>query len=298
MNILVIGSEGNIGSRLVPYLRSVGHSVDRADFVQGCGDDYTVVDIKSATGVNELIAKLRPAIVFNLAAMVSRVTCEQSPALAIETNINGAFNVAMACRLNYARLINYSTSEVYGNVKGGLSEHRSDLEPNNVYGVTKLMSERMLHYFDDSLDCVTIRPFMLYDELETMGAHRSAMIRFAEVLLSGGQIDVHIGATRSWLHMSDAVEMMDILATKAECGVYNIGHPHAISVKELATKMCDKLGLDYSKHVREILQPQRMTLLKHPDLERQLTFTRFVPQVDIDEGIERVLTVVKRRLHE
>ena len=67
MNILVIGSEGNIGTRLVPHLRNKGHVVHRADFIQGCGDDYTVVDIKSATGVHDVIRRHFPDVVFNLA---------------------------------------------------------------------------------------------------------------------------------------------------------------------------------------------------------------------------------------
>lgn len=47
MRILVIGSEGNIGSKLVPYLRSKDHLIYRADQIQGTAEDYSVVNILS-----------------------------------------------------------------------------------------------------------------------------------------------------------------------------------------------------------------------------------------------------------
>jgi len=48
MKILVTGSEGNIGKKLVPYLRSCGHEVMRLDIQQGYADDYFKQDIRDA----------------------------------------------------------------------------------------------------------------------------------------------------------------------------------------------------------------------------------------------------------
>ena len=296
MKILVTGSEGNIGSKLVPHLRK-NHEVYRADLIQDYAPDYSVFDIKSAVGVYDLMGTIKPDVVINLAAMVSRVTCEASPALTIDTNVNGAYNVARACRLFGARMVNFSTSEVYGNLYGDLTEDRSDLEPNNIYGFSKMTGEMIIDYEvrNNGLKATTIRPFMIYDEDETIGEHRSAMIRFANSLIKRDMIYVHKGASRSWLHISDAVRIIEGLMCRD--GKFNIGNHDVIPMAVMARMMCDHLGLSYNLYVREIEQPKMMTLYKRPYLVRQDMYSGTVPEIDIQKGISLVLEKVKDRLN-
>ena len=116
MKVLVIGSEGNIGSVLVPYLKSCGHEVLRCDILQQWADDYIQTDIVSLNDLIEAAMNFRPDVVYHLAAMVSRVTCEQAPHMAIDTNLSGTNNVIQLCKMLNAKLINFSTSEIYGNI--------------------------------------------------------------------------------------------------------------------------------------------------------------------------------------
>ena len=92
MKILVIGSEGNIGKKLVSYLMECEHYIYRADIIQGYGSRYSVVDINKPVDLYNVFSSFRPDVVYNLAAMVSRITCEASPGLTIDTNISGANN--------------------------------------------------------------------------------------------------------------------------------------------------------------------------------------------------------------
>jgi nucleoside-diphosphate-sugar epimerase len=68
--------------------------------------------------------------------------------------------------------------------------------PNNRYGLTKLLGEQLVDYevAQHGLRAVTLRPFMIYDENEDFGDHRSAMIRFAHDLARGRPIQVHRGS--------------------------------------------------------------------------------------------------------
>ncbi len=297
MKILVIGSAGNIGSKLVPYLRSL-HEVYECDIKQNYKENYSVVDILSPIDLVEVFNRFKPDVVYNLAAMVSRVTCEASPGLTIDTNVSGLNNVIQLCKYFKSKLISFSTSEVYGNIGGVLNEDR-ELKPNNVYGLSKMLGEELVKYESkNGLQAIIIRPFMFYDEDETLGQHRSAMIRFAECLLRGQKITVHKRSARSWLHISDGVRILEKLLYVDFFTIVNIAHPDIIETKWIAYKMCDMLGLDYEEYVIEEDLPDKMTLTKYPDTRKQTALTGITPLVDIDKGIELVINKVKQRLNE
>src|SRR5919108_4868709 len=98
---LVIGSEGNIGTRLVAHLRSVGYEVLEADIRPGWRENYVMADI---THPADLLPAFdwQPDVVFLLAATVGRMTCEQAGSLAIETNLAGINNVLQLCKRTHS----------------------------------------------------------------------------------------------------------------------------------------------------------------------------------------------------
>jgi nucleoside-diphosphate-sugar epimerase len=298
MKILMIGSEGNIGSKLVAHLRQCGHEVLRSDIIQHYAGDYVQTDVVSMGDLYDAALKFRPDAIYHLAAMVSRVTCEKAPHLTIDTNLTGTNNVAQLCKVVGARMINFSTSEVYGNITGLMSEDRKDIAPNNRYGLSKFLAEKIVEYEANNhgLKAVNVRPFMFYDEDETMGDHRSAMIRFAEGLVRGERITVHRGSKRSWMHMSDAVAALEKLIYLDKYYVINVGHPRVVETEYIAKYMCEKIGADFSKLVNLIDLPGRMTLEKYPDLSRQKEVLGFEPKISIEGGMERVLAKVKSRV--
>ncbi len=298
MKILIIGSAGNIGSKLVPFLKSLGHEVYECDIKQDHRKNYTVIDIVSPTDLFGVFKKFAPDVVFNLAAMVSRVTCESSPELTISTNVSGLNNVIQLCKYFNSKLISFSTSEVYGNIGGVLREDR-ELKPNNIYGLSKMLGEELVKYeVKNGLKAIIVRPFMFYDEDETLGAHRSAMIRFAESLIKKQKITVHKDSGRSWLHIRDGVKILEKLIHIEGFTIVNIAHPKVVDTDWIAYKMCDILGLRYTDHVIETELPGKMTLMKYPDITRQSKLTGIIPEIDIEEGIILVLNKVKQRLND
>jgi nucleoside-diphosphate-sugar epimerase len=295
MKILVIGSEGNIGKRIVPYFDKYGYDVYCADQIQLIRPKYQVVNILSASDVSILFQDIKPDIVYLLAAMVSRLTCEQSPALTVQTNISGTYNIVQLCKQYNSKLIYFSTSEVYGNIPGLLSECR-DCEPNNIYGLTKYMSEQLIKYeVTNGLQAVILRPFMFYDENETLGDHRSVIIRFAEKLINKQPIIVYKNSFRSWMHISDALPILPIINSLKKFDIINIGNSEVFPTSDIANQMCRILGLNYSDYAVECDLPPKMTLNKFPDIRKQhLLYDH--PQIPILEGINCVITTVKKRL--
>lgn len=290
---LIIGSEGNIGKPLVIQLRALGYEVLETDIRPGWRDNYLQADINHPVDLLPAF-DWQPDVVFLLSAMVSRVTCEQAAGLAIATNLSGVNNVLQLCRRAGAMLVFFSTSEVYGPRWDVMDESVSDPEPNNRYGLSKLLGERLVEYEvrTNALRAVTLRPFMMYDENEDLGDHRSAMIRFAYDLGRGRPIEVHRGSARGWLHVSDAVRAIVAAASVEAYSVINIGHPDVVPIAELAEKIRAELGSPRTL-VREREIPGQMTLVKRPALQRMQQLLGVSAEIGLDDGVRRVCTRIR-----
>lgn len=293
---LVIGSEGNIGIPLVQYLRENGYEVTAADIRSGWRPNYFVADINQPIDLLPAF-DWNPDVVFILSAMVSRVTCEQASGLAIATNLSGINNILQLCKRVNAMTVFFSTSEVYGPECDRMDEEISNPRPNNRYGLSKLLGEQLVEYEvrQCGLRAVTLRPFMMYDENEDLGDHRSAMIRFVSNLAAGKKIEVHKGSARGWMHSSDAVKAIELAAHVKEYMAINIGHPDVTPIAKLAEMVRDELGVRDDLIVYRDL-PERMTLIKKPVLNRQRDILGVIPQVSLSEGVKRVCIRIKERM--
>jgi nucleoside-diphosphate-sugar epimerase len=295
MKIIVTGSEGNIGSLLVPYLKSQGHEVYGIDIRQRFAPDYMTADINAAADIALAFQSFKPQVVIHLAAMVSRVTSEKSPALTIQTNLGGTSNIIQLCKAVGAKLIFFSTSEIYGNT-GGILYESDQPQPNNLYGLSKWLGEQLVTYeVTKGLDALIVRPFMFYHETETTGDHRSAMIRFIYDLMHGNKAVVHKGSVRSWLHLDDGVAIIEKLCHVKGFYTVNVGHPEAVKTEALAYLICDFLGLDFDSSVELTDLPERMTLTKYPSLSVQAELTAYLPKISLKEGVSRVINNLKSR---
>ncbi|MEO8679085.1 MAG: NAD(P)-dependent oxidoreductase [Vicinamibacterales bacterium] len=293
---LVLGSEGNIGAPLVKHLRFQGIEVLEADIKPAWRDNFIMADINHPIDLLPAF-DWQPDVVFLLSAMVSRVTCEQASSLAIATNLGGVNNVLQMAKRTRSRVVFFSTSEVYGPGCDPMDERISDPKPNNRYGLSKLLGEQLVEYEvrTHGLRASVLRPFMVYDENEDLGDHRSAMIRFTSDLALGRPIDVHRGSARSWLHVSDAVRAIEAAATLDEYAVINIGHPDVVPIAEMAEQIRVTLGAAPAL-VRVNELPARMTLVKKPTLDRMRDLLGVVPRVSLADGIRLVCSRVNERL--
>ena len=293
---LVIGSEGNIGYPLVKYLKSKGYDIMETDIRSGWRENYLMADINFPVDLLPAF-DWKPNVVFMLSAIVSRVTCEQASSLSISTNLSGLNNIIQLTKRVNAKLVYFSTSEVYGPGSDNMDEDITKPTPNNRYGLSKLLGESLVEYEvrHHNLKAVTLRPFMMYDENEDWGDHRSAMIRFAVNLALNKPIEVHKGSARGWLHVSDAIAAIEASAHLDEYAVINIGHNHVVSIEDMAEMIRKELGA--SKDLVNYLElPDRMTLVKNPSTKKMNELLKIIPQVNLEEGIKRVCNKVKEKI--
>lgn len=270
MRALIIGVRGNVGRWLKRHCISQGDLVMGVDIKHGIGDDYQTADINDAAGLVGIFQRFKPQVVYSLAAVVSRVVTEQARSLAVRTNLSGAFDVARLCNEYGSLLVHFSTSEVYGNTEAQTED--STPRPNNFYGLTKYLCEDLIKYECNAagLRAVILRPFMLYCEDEDRGDHRSCMVRFATDLAHDKPITVHVGAKRGWLHMSDAARIIrnSSWCASEKCPIFNVGHPDIHSIQDLAEMIAIELKKPFAL-IKSQEIPDRMTLIKYPDLSQQ-----------------------------
>jgi nucleoside-diphosphate-sugar epimerase len=293
---LVIGSEGNIGVRLVEYLRLTGYEVLESDIRPAWREGYLMADINHPLDLLPAF-DWKPDVVFLLAAAVGRMTCEQAASLAITTNLAGIANVLQLCLRSNSMCVNFSTSEVYGPSCAIMDDTVAMPQPNNRYGLSKWLAEQLVEYEvrNHGLRAITLRPCMIYDELETVGEHRSAMIRFASNLAQGRAINVHQGSARGWLHVTDACRAIEAAAHVPHYATINIGHPHIVPMLELARMIALELDVDPSL-IRETELPPQMTPIKQPTLDRQRELLHVEPWIGLEEGVRRVCAQQRRFL--
>ncbi len=157
----------------------MGYAVLESDIRPRLRPDYLVADI---THPLDLLPAFDwgPDVVFLLAAVVGRTTAEQAGSLALATNVAGINNVLQLCKRAECTCVFISTSEVYGPACESMDETAVP-QPANRYGLIKWLAEQLVDYEarTSGLRAVIVRPCMVYDEMEDVGEHRSAMIRFA-----------------------------------------------------------------------------------------------------------------------
>jgi nucleoside-diphosphate-sugar epimerase len=293
---LVIGSEGNLGKPLSKYLVSQNYRVIQADIKPGYRDNFYCADINHPLDLLPAFDQ-KPDVVFLLAGLVGRVACEQASSMSIATNLSGINNVVQLTKRVGAHLVYFSTSEVYGPGCDPMDEAVSDPQPNNRYGLEKLLGEKLVEYEvrTHGLKASTVRPCMIYSEDEDFGDHRSAMIRFAWRLARGQQIEVHRGTLRGWMHVTDLARATEAASRVKQYMAINVGHPDVRPIEELAEMIRRRLGAPKSLIIEKELPP-RMTSAKRPILKRQTEDLGIECKVSLEEGVDRLVARVQERL--
>jgi len=153
MKVLLTGAGGQIGQDLIAALAAAGHRVVATDIAlrphmrNGAGVEWRALDVVDGGAVAQLVADVKPELVFHLAAILS-ARGEKDPITAYHVNQTGTWNVLEACRAaGVGRLVFTSSIAVFG---PGLADPTPDdvpLHPATIYGVTKVSGELLCEYY-------------------------------------------------------------------------------------------------------------------------------------------------------
>lgn len=262
--ILVTGGAGTIGSAVVDQLVEAGAAEVRVldNFVRGrreniadaaakLGDRLVVIEGDIAD--NDLVRQATEGVdvVFHLAAL--RITqCAEDPRLALESLVDGTFNVIEAAAdLGVKKLITSSSASVYGLAEVfPTTERHHPYNNDTFYGAAKAFNEGMLRSFKAmrGLDYVALRYFNVYGpRMDAYGVYTEVLIRWME-RISRGEAPLIFGdgaQTMDFVHVHD-IARANILAAQADVtdDVFNIASATETSLAELAADLLTVMGSD------------------------------------------------------
>src|SRR5882724_8057093 len=197
MRILVTGSAGTLGTRLVTELRVRGHEVTGADLRHWPGERR--MDIRIWRQVKDAIDIGCYDVCYHLAGEFGRVNGEHYHEQLWETNCIGTHNVIQACADRRVRLIFASSSEAYGDLADtgkDLNEYRLYTEVpkfNNEYSLTKWAGEQQIRIAqrNHGLNATILRFFNVYGPGEYYSDYRSVVCLFIYRAMKGLPITVY-----------------------------------------------------------------------------------------------------------
>ena len=247
MKILVTGADGFIGSHLTEALVKQGHAVkafvmynsfNSWGWLDHCSPEVKGAfevfagDVRDPNGVKEAMKGCDA--VLHLAALIAIPYSYHSPDTYVDTNVKGTLNVLQAARdLGVRRVIQTSTSEVYGTARFVPITEDHPLQGQSPYSATKIAADQLAYSFYASfgLPVVIVRPFNTY------GPRQSARAVIPTIItqIASGQTQLKLGAispTRDFNYVQDTVSgfVAALSSTLGVGEVVNIGSNFEISI--------------------------------------------------------------------
>ncbi len=250
MDCLVTGGAGFIGSSLVDALIARGDRVAVVDDLSsGKRENLTAalangvelheVDVRDASSLAAVFDRMRPQVVFHLAAQIDVRRSMEDPALDADVNVLGAINVLSAARASgVQRVVNTSTGGgLYGDADLLPTPEDHPIHPLAPYGQSKHAAEGYFELYDRlyGLSTVSLRYGNVYGPRQDVHGEAGVVAIFCGCLLEGRvpQIFGDGRQTRDWVDVSDVVRA-NLLAAEAEvAGPVNIAGGEETSVLDL-----------------------------------------------------------------
>lgn len=313
MKILITGGAGFIGSHLCEYFTSQGENVvcldnfftsSKNNIVHLFGKRNFVLiehDINEPMP-EEKIGKLDR--IYNLACPASPVQYQRNAIYTIKTNTVGVINILELAKKNKARILQASTSEVYGDPKEHPQKEiywgnvncigvRSCYDEGKRCAETLFMDYRRQH----GLNIKIIRIFNTYGPNMALDDGR-VVSNFIIQALRGEDITIYGDGsqTRSFQYIDDLIDAMVKMmnAPSNFVGPLNAGNPQEITIKNLAEKII--LLTKSRSRIIFLSLPEDDPARRCPDISLAKKVLKWEPKVSLEEGLKKTINYFKEIL--
>ncbi|MBI5491602.1 MAG: SDR family oxidoreductase [Deltaproteobacteria bacterium] len=309
MRILVTGGAGFIGSHLCERLLNDGHEVICLDnFFTGRKEniahlmDNPVFEVIRHDVIEPVLVEVDQ--IYNLACPASPVHYQYNPVKTIKTNIMGTLNMLGLAKRVRARILQASTSEVYGDPKvhPQTETYWGNANPIGLracYDEGKRCAETLMFAYNrqNGVDIRVIRIFNTYGPrmLENDGR---VVSNFIVQALKGEDMTIYGDGsqTRSFCYVDDMVEgMIRMMNNDKVIGPVNIGNPGEFTVMELAS-MIRKITKSGSKIVHRPLPPDD-PVQRRPDITIASKSLGWKPTIALEQGLVRSIEYFSERIN-
>ncbi|MDR0653324.1 MAG: SDR family oxidoreductase [Synergistaceae bacterium] len=300
--IIVTGGAGFIGSHLCQRLLTEGHEVICADNLF-TGQKTNIRDLLQ----NDRFEFIRHDItqplyveadqIYNLACPASPIHYQRNPIRTIKTNVMGSINILGMARRTGARILQASTSEVYGDpsVHPQKETYSGNINITGIracYDEGKRVAETLFfdYHRQHGLEIKVMRIFNTYGPRMSPDDGR-VVSNFIVQALRGDDITIYGSGnqTRSFCYVDDLVDgMIRLMESPADfTGPVNIGNPEEFTVLELAEKVLRFTGS--KSKMRFLPLPQDDPTKRQPDISLARHVLGWEPRIRIDEGLQKTV---------
>ena len=308
MRILVTGGAGFIGSHLCERLLSEGHEVLCLDnFFTGSKDNITHLmdNYRFELIRHDIIEPILLEVdqIYNLACPASPVHYQYNPVKTTKTNVMGAINMLGLAKRVRARILQASTSEVYGDPK--VSPQKEEYWGNvncigirSCYDEGKRVAETLMmdYHRQNKVDIRIVRIFNTYGPRMALMDGR-VVSNFIVQALKNEDITVYGDGsqTRSFCYVSDLVDGLIRMMNKGNfTGPVNLGNTDEYTILDFAKKIKELTGAK-AKIVFKPL-PQDDPMQRRPDITLAKKKLNWEPKISLNEGLRKTVEYFKGRL--
>lgn len=303
MRILVTGGAGFIGSHLCERLLNEGNEVICLDnfFTGRRANVEHLLDSKKFELVRHDVTEpilLEVDQIYNLACPASPVHYQYNPVKTVKTSVMGAINMLGLAKRVRARILQASTSEVYGDplIHPQTEDYFGNVNPiglRSCYDEGKRVAETLMmdYHRQNDVDTRIVRIFNTYGErmLENDGR---VVSNFIVQALRGNELTVYGDGTqtRSFCYVSDLVDgIIKLMNTEGETLhlPVNIGNPGEFTMNELAEAVGKTIGKDIT--IKHLPLPQDDPKQRQPNIDRAKELLGWSPTIPLAEGLEKTV---------
>ena len=303
--VLVTGGVGAVGTYLVKELRSRGHEVFVADHKHTREPNYARCDVGEFRQVERLWAGggwdqgslSKPHkfdVVYHLAAEFGRWNGEDYYENVWRTNAVGTKNIIRMQEREGFKAVYFSSSEVYGDYDGVMSEDvldRVEVKQMNDYAMSKWINEMQVlnSATQFGTKSVRVRLFNTYGPGEYYSPYRSVVCLFIYRALTDQPYKVYLGHHRTSSYVTDTCETLANIVDNFKPGeVYNIGGTEYHDIKTLSDLILKHLG-KRDQGVEYLPAEPFTTRDKRVSVDKAVRDLKHQPRIDLDEGIRRTI---------
>jgi UDP-glucuronate decarboxylase len=310
MRILVTGGAGFIGSHLCERLLAEGNEVIALDnFFTGRKENvFHLLDDKRFELVRHDVTEpilLEVDRIYNLACPASPIHYQYNPVKTVKTSVMGAINMLGMAKRVKARILQASTSEIYGDP---LEHPQTEAYFGNVnciglrscYDEGKRIAETLFmdYHRQNKVDTRIVRIFNTYGPrmLENDGR---VVSNFIVQTLRGDDVTIYGDGTqtRSFCYVDDLVEgiirLMEIEGEDVHLPV-NLGNPGEFTMNELANEVAKTIGTEIK--IKYLALPQDDPKQRQPNIEKARSLLGWQPTIPLAEGLKKTVAYFKERM--
>ena len=307
---LVTGGAGFLGSFLCEELLDQGHEVIALDnFYTGSRKNIShLLDHPSFELIRHDIVEpilLEVDWIFNMACPASPIHYQYNPVKTVKTSVMGAINMLGLAKRVRARILQASTSEVYGDpeIHPQQESYWGSVNPiglRSCYDEGKRVAETLMmdYHRQNQVDIKLVRIFNTYGPRMHINDGR-VVSNFIVAALKEEPLEIFGDGeqTRSFCYVSDLIDVILKMMNKDDfIGPVNIGNPGEFTIRELAEKILKLTGSRSKIQVRQ--ERSDDPVRRRPDILLAREKLGWEPSVDLEEGLGKTIEYFEKVLKE